>query len=276
MGESYRVNGLHVERGLPAPAAQVAGQPPLLLVHGACHGAWCWELWLERLPALGWEAHALSLRNHPGSRAVEPRTYLERTRVEDYADDVAAVAEVIGRPCVVVGHSMGGIVAQRFAARAAAGGKGGDAGTAPAPAGLVLLASVGPGQLGPASGNPVPAGVPFLPPDPATRYFQTAAAEVRARAVARLVPESPAVVNEFGTAPGVSVAPGEIACPVLVVTAGHDRSMAPRDRRLADYYGADYLHDAENAHDLMLEGGWEPLLRRILDWTDARARAGGP
>ena len=104
--ESYRAGGLHVVRSGPPQGTAPAG-PPLLLVHGATHGAWCWELWQEKLPELGWETHALSLRNHPDSYPVVEETFRTTLKVADYADDVAAVANQLAAPCVVVGHSMG-------------------------------------------------------------------------------------------------------------------------------------------------------------------------
>ena len=266
MSESLSLDGLHVVHA-PAPAAP-RGRPPLLLVHGAGHGAWCWELWQERLPALGWESYALSLRNHPGSRAVERETFCRRLRVEDYADDVATVARHIARPCVVVGHSMGGMVVQRFAARhGAAGG---------ALAALVLLTSVGPGQLGPLRPEPLPTDEPYALSRQVAgeRYFHSAHPDVRERALERLVAESPAVMNQSTVGAGVPIAPEEIACPVLVVTAEFDRSVVPRDGRIADYYGGQWMHDAQDGHDVMLEAGWAALLDRILAWADAHAGRG--
>jgi len=266
MSETYLLDGLHV---VHAPAATpVVGRPPLLLVHGAGHGAWCWELWQERLPALGWESFALSLRNHPGSRPVDSETYLARLRVEDYADDVATLARHIARPCVVVGHSMGGIVVQSFAARY--GAEGG------ALAALVLLAAVGPGQLGPLRSERFPSDVAYaLARDVAAqRYFHSTDPAVRERALNRLVPESPSVMNQSTCGEGVPIRPDEIACPVLVVTAEHDHSVVPRDGRIATYYGGDWLHDAEDGHDVMLEAGWATLLDRILAWVGAHARQG--
>jgi pimeloyl-ACP methyl ester carboxylesterase len=272
MSESFQVDGLHVLHVAPgAPAARKAAapaRPPLLLVHGSGHGAWCWELWLERLPALGWEAFALSLRNHPGSRTLDRETFLKRTSVEDYADDVAAVARQIGRPCAVVGHSMGGIVVQRFAARQLAAGG--------ALAALVLLASVGPGQLGPIREAPMSTDVPFelAPEVAAKRYFHNTEPTVLKRALERLCPESPAVTNQYSLSPGVPIAPGEITCPLLAVTAEHDHTPVPKVRRIAEYYGGDWLHDEDDGHDVMLEAGWAALLERILAWLDGHAGRG--
>jgi pimeloyl-ACP methyl ester carboxylesterase len=43
------------------------GTPPLVLVHGLGHGAWCWELWQEAAAAAGHSSYAVSLRGHGGS-----------------------------------------------------------------------------------------------------------------------------------------------------------------------------------------------------------------
>ena len=93
---SFQLDGLHVEHA-PAQAAPSAqgipgARPALLLVHGAGHGAWCWEHWMDALAKRGWTSYALSVRNHPGSRAVPEAQYLRGTRVDDYADDVETVA----------------------------------------------------------------------------------------------------------------------------------------------------------------------------------------
>lgn len=78
----------------------------LLLVHGAFHGAWCWDRLLPELSARGLEAEAVDL----------PFTTAD--------DDRAAVAGAIerlsrdGRPVVVVGHSLGGVVISAAAGRA--------------------------------------------------------------------------------------------------------------------------------------------------------------
>ena len=67
--------------------------PPILFVHGAWHGAWCWdEFFLDHFAAHGFEAHALSLRAHGAS---EGRAQLHRCRIRHYVEDVAAVAAAL-------------------------------------------------------------------------------------------------------------------------------------------------------------------------------------
>lgn len=72
-----------------------------LLVHGICHGAWCWEATIDGLLARGHEVTAVDL----------PLTSL--------ADDAAAVCaqlDALDEPVVLVGHSYGGLVISAAAA----------------------------------------------------------------------------------------------------------------------------------------------------------------
>jgi pimeloyl-ACP methyl ester carboxylesterase len=86
--------------------------PPILFVHGAWHGAWCWdEFFLDHFAARGYAAHALSFRAHGES---EGRGGLHRCRIRHYVEDVAAVAAALPSSPILVGHSMGGFVVQKF------------------------------------------------------------------------------------------------------------------------------------------------------------------
>src|SRR5436309_8605852 len=71
------------------------------LVHGAFHGAWCWERLIPELRALGHDAVAMDLPGH-GARQAETST------LAGYRD---AVLEVLRPGDVLVGHSMGCVVA---------------------------------------------------------------------------------------------------------------------------------------------------------------------
>ena len=83
---------------------------PLLFVHGAWHGAWCWEDFQRWFAQLGWETHAVDLRGH-GDAPIDRS--LRRTRIRHYADDVAAAIESLDRPPILVAHSMGALAAQK-------------------------------------------------------------------------------------------------------------------------------------------------------------------
>jgi pimeloyl-ACP methyl ester carboxylesterase len=83
-----------------------------LFVHGAWHGAWCWdEHFLPYFAGEGYDVYALSLRGHCGSSG---RERLRWTRIKDYVADVAEIASGLPQPPVVIGHSMGGFVVQKY------------------------------------------------------------------------------------------------------------------------------------------------------------------
>jgi|SRR5271165_557064 len=95
-------------------------RPSLVFVHGAFCGAWVWaEHFLPFFAELGWHGVAVSLSGHGESPG---RKQLDRFGISDYVADVAVAAAGLDRPPVVIGHSMGGVVAQHFARKHQASG----------------------------------------------------------------------------------------------------------------------------------------------------------
>lgn len=86
--------------------------PPIVLVHGAANSASIWPLWQRELAALGWASYAIDLRGHGRSQRID----LSRTDMHDYAADVCALARQFKPPPVVLGWSMGGLVAMMVGA----------------------------------------------------------------------------------------------------------------------------------------------------------------
>ncbi len=82
---------------MPDPTATV------LLVHGAWHGAWCWEPIVDRLSAGGVKAVAIDLPGHGSDPG--PLTDLHGD-----ADRVREALDRIDGPVVLLGHSYGGAV----------------------------------------------------------------------------------------------------------------------------------------------------------------------
>ena len=79
----------------------------IVLIHGAWHGAWCWDLVTPLLEAQGFSVHALTL---PGlaERADELDAELG---LQDHIDDAVAQIEAKGLTSfTLVGHSYGGMV----------------------------------------------------------------------------------------------------------------------------------------------------------------------
>jgi pimeloyl-ACP methyl ester carboxylesterase len=100
-------------------AGKPSGRPALLFVHGSFCGAWVWaEHFLPFFAEAGWRCVAVSLRGHGKSAG---REHLDSFGLAEYVADVATAASGLDR-LVVVGHSMGGLVAQRFVQRHKAAG----------------------------------------------------------------------------------------------------------------------------------------------------------
>ena len=85
---------------------------PLLFVHGAWHAAWCWdEHFLDFFANEGFRAAAVSLRGHGASTSSKP---FSSATFADHVDDVQSAVDTLGAEPVLVGHSLGGLVVQKY------------------------------------------------------------------------------------------------------------------------------------------------------------------
>lgn len=88
--------------------------PNLLLVHGAWHGAWCWEdEFAPYLRSKGLNVITMDLPGHSGSGPKRLPWY----SIGDYVNAVEKKLLEIGQPTAVLGHSMGGYVVQKLMER---------------------------------------------------------------------------------------------------------------------------------------------------------------
>ena len=118
MNEEVHVN-LEVISKSPSQSSR---HPPLILIHGAGHGAWCWRgNFLDYFAEIGWEVHALSLRGHGNS---EGKSKLRWWSIAHYVDDIDFVVKTLDRPPILVGHSMGGFVIQKYLEKHSVAGAG--------------------------------------------------------------------------------------------------------------------------------------------------------
>ncbi|HZR15520.1 MAG TPA: alpha/beta fold hydrolase [Acidimicrobiia bacterium] len=87
--------------------------PPLVLCHGVTLSVRTWAKQFDSLPVEGFEVLAFDSRGHGESRCGE-----SGHSVDNLAVDLRTVLETLDvRDAVLVGHSMGGIAVQAFAAR---------------------------------------------------------------------------------------------------------------------------------------------------------------
>jgi pimeloyl-ACP methyl ester carboxylesterase len=245
------------------PARPPARRHPLLLVHGMNGGSWYLRSYLEAAAEAGWDAWAVNLRGHWGSRPVAD---FGRVSVLDYVADVRDCLAALG-PAVVLGHSMGGLIAQKIAeaglARAAVFL------TSAPPRGIVVLRWAVLSRVWRHAGL-ILRNRPFLPTrENAAALIANRLPRERAEQLyPLLVPESGRAARELALG-AIKVDAARVQCPVLVVGAEHDViTPASVQRKIAAKYSATYLEAAGHAHMLMLEDGWERPLASILTWMD--------
>lgn len=249
------------------PEGRAARPHPLLFVHGAYAGAWCWdEHFLSFFAGCGYHAHALSLSGHGGS---PDRRRLDSYSIDDYVGDLARVAATFDAPPVLIGHSMGGFVVQKYLEDA----------TAPA---AVLLASVPPqGLMGSAFGlamrkpalmgefNRLMGGGQVGAEGLREALFHQPVDEGDLRRYLKASQsESHRAIWDMSlfNLPRV----GRVArIPMLVVGAEHDELIPPGQVEMtASSYGVEAHILAGLGHGMMLERDWRRVAEMIRAWLE--------
>jgi pimeloyl-ACP methyl ester carboxylesterase len=250
---------------------------PLLFIHGAWHGAWCWDVyWMPYFAQQGYVCYALSLRGHGDSPSLKP---MWRNGIDDYVADIETVTALIiqehGCHPVLIGHSMGGFVAQKYLEKHAAPG-------------AVLLASI-----------PHFGALRFFLrvswQYPATllksiltlhlNHFVNTPAMTRAQFFSPDVPEADIVryAEQIGDEAWHMVfdvlllklpRPSKIMTPRLVIGAENDKVFSPSEiHRLARAYDTSATILPDSAHDMMLDTHWQAAADEILGWLSDIAPA---
>jgi len=88
----------------------------ILFLHGAWHGAWCWEKYfMDIFAEQGYENYALTLRLHNNGGKIKG---INTISILDYVEDLTnAVDDIInqaGKEPIIIAHSMGGLVLQKY------------------------------------------------------------------------------------------------------------------------------------------------------------------
>jgi pimeloyl-ACP methyl ester carboxylesterase len=87
---------------------------PVVMIHGAFCGAWSFAPWRPVFEARGFAVHTPTLRHHASREEAARR--LAGVSLRDYAADISALINALDSPPVVIGHSLGGLLAQMLAA----------------------------------------------------------------------------------------------------------------------------------------------------------------
>jgi pimeloyl-ACP methyl ester carboxylesterase len=247
------------------PADTESKATPLLFVHGAWHGAWCWqEHFLPYFAAQGYPSLALSLRGHGQSAG---REKLRWTKLAEYVEDLAEVASQLDQPPVLIGHSLGGLVVQHYLKRY------------PARA-VILLASVPPqgalkATLRFARRHPwiytkacLSLSLYPLVSTPALvreDFFSNQLSQFKVEQYARQLQDEAfrAYLDLIFSLPRLK----KVQIPFLVLGAAEDQIISPAEvAATARAYQAQTRLFERMGHDLMLDQGWEQVADHMLDW----------
>ncbi|MFQ5996132.1 MAG: alpha/beta hydrolase [Dehalococcoidales bacterium] len=250
----------------------------IVMIHGMWGGGWNWENFQQFFGGKGYHCITPTLRLHDVDPKAPPHPQLGTTSLLDYVEDLEKDIRKLDTLPILMGHSMGGLLAQILGSR----------GLAKA---LVLLAPAPPSPLGIMALKPsVIRG--FLSPllrwgfwrKPMRQTFAEAAYSTmnlltekeQKRLYDRYVYESGRAACEIGfwfldQKRAAQVDESKVTCPMLIIEGSQDRIMpASVVRKTARKYKAvaTYRELPNHAHWLIVEPGWQEIAEDIADWLN--------
>jgi non-heme chloroperoxidase len=268
LADSENAEKLEIIEASPPRRKKGGSTRPVLFVHGAFAGAWCWEEhFLPYFAKQGFRACALSLSGHGGSPG---RDRLDWFSIGDYVHDLEQAVSAIGGDPILVGHSMGGFVVQKYLENARASG-------------AVLMASVPPTGLL-SSSIALAFSNPRLFADVNSMMHhsrvsldalqnvlfagQVDVEKLRA-CYRRMQPESQRAMWDmsFFNLPHLR----RERCPPLLVLGAECDILVPASQaeQAARYYGTEAEIFPGMGHLMMLETEWQKVADRIIAWIKA-------
>jgi len=248
----------------------------IVMIHGMWGGPWYWENYRTFFEGKGYSCVIPTLRFHNMDPKAKPDPVLGTTSLLDYAADLEEEIRKLDSQPILMGHSMGGLLAQILGSR----------GLAKA---LVLLAPA------------PPAGIKALMPSVIRSFWsvllrpnfwktpnrqtfneavysmlQLLSPEECEKAYDRFVYESGRAASEIGfwqvdPKKASSVDEKKVNCPVLVIGASQDKiTPASVVHNVARKYGtvSTYKEFPNHAHWVVAEPGWQEVAAYALEWLD--------
>jgi len=244
---------------------------PVVLIHGAFCGPWSLQGLQQKFERCGYSCTAPALRFHDRAR---PPPALATTGLADYAADLEDEVRALRSPPILVGHSMGGLLAQQVAARTKVGA-------------LILLAPSAPWglppttlfEIGAAQAMHLQPGYWNMVLEPSrdvalAHSLEKLPRHMREEVLSRLVPESGRATFEImswglDVNHASEVDADAVTAPLLFLTGSDDRINPPSTvARIAALYKGRAACEVLDGmgHWLIGEPGWERLAARALEW----------
>jgi pimeloyl-ACP methyl ester carboxylesterase len=235
-----------------------------------------WQNWRGVLGARGWQIIAPSLRHHDVP-PLQPPAALGTTGLDDYADDLETSIRALPERPVLIGHSMGGLIALKLAARRIARA-------------CVLLTPAPPSSVFAVRPSNLLA---FARIQSRWGWWRTPHRATLAEALrdtfnttdrAEGTTLHETFVHDSGRAlfemalpwldrrKAATVDPAAIAAPLLFVAAEQDRlTPAGVVQRTARHFASDCRLYRGQGHWVLGQPGWQDVARDAADWLEARA-----
>lgn len=253
----------------------------IVMIHGMWGRSFLWDNYKTFFEERGFQCITPTLRLHDVNPTDPAPEGLGTTSLLDYAADLEALIGELPQEPIIMGHSMGGLLAQILAGRGL--GKAAVFITPASPAGIMALRwSV----IKTFKSSLFRWGFwrrPTMPTFNEARYsmMHLITPQDQREAYGRFVHESGRATTEIGLWPfdltGASrVDETKIKCPVLVIGGGQDRiTPAKVVRQVAVKYSANgtYKEFPEHAHWVLAEPGWQEVAGYIHTWLTGMALA---
>ena len=256
----------------------------IFMIHGMCAGGWIWQNYKEFFEGKGYQCIAPTLRFHDMDHNDTPDPRLGTTSLLDFTADLENEIRSLGEKPIVMGHSMGGLLAQILGSRGLARA-------------LILLTPAPPAGIWILKPSVVRASLSGLKQWGFWRkpLRQTFDELVYAALHLMTTAEQKEIFNKFVYESGRAsceigfwfldskrasmVDESKITCPVLVIAGAQDRTIPTSvARQIARKYKSvlTYRELPDHAHWVVGEPGWTEIAGYISDWLDKlKAEQGG-
>jgi pimeloyl-ACP methyl ester carboxylesterase len=246
------------------------------MIHGMFCSGWHWSNFEEFFKAKGYTCICPTLRHHDIDPKGQPHPELGTTSLLDYVQDLDNLIRKLDQKPIIMGHSMGGLLAQILGSRGL--GKA-----------LVLLTTAPPSGINALRFPVIKSFWSVLTKwgfwrNPHRLSFESLIyamlhllpLEDQKAVYERFVYESGRAASEIGfwfidPNRASKVDESKVTCPVLVIAGANDIiTPAPMAQKVAKKYKAvsTYKEFENHAHWIMGEPNWEKIAEFISDWLN--------
>jgi non-heme chloroperoxidase len=248
----------------------------IVMIHGMWGGSWQWKNFKDFFEQRGYQCFTPTLRHHDIDPKDTPSADLGRTSLLDYAQDLEKYIRSLDNKPFLMGHSMGGLLAQILTSRGLAKC-------------LVLLTPASPSGINALKYSVIKSFWSVLTRWGFWRNPNRLPFEAAVYSMMHLLPENEQKTNyeklvyESGRAAAeigfwlfdlrgaAKVDESRVTCPVLVVSGAEDRITPVSVARKVEkkYLSVSTYKEFENhAHWVIGEPGWEQIAEFVCDWLN--------